>query len=286
LNKGGFIVYLNPHTVDSMIEIALAEDLGSGDITTDHIFSFEQTGAARIVSRQPGIIAGLPLATAVFQKLDPDLNCRQLIADGEAVDAGTILAEISGRIRPMLSGERTALNFLQQLSAIATKTAAFVNKVAPYKVKIIDTRKTIPGLRALSKYAVRMGGGFNHRFGLYDAAMIKDNHIQAAGSIATAVLMLKKNLPVTTQIEVEAETLAEVKEALEAGADIIMLDNMDPDRIREAVRLVEGKTLLEASGGITLASVEEIAKTGVDLISVGELTHSIKALDISMDWSA
>jgi len=279
-------VYLNPHTVDSMIEIALAEDLGSGDITTDHIFSFEQTGAARIVSRQPGIIAGLPLATAVFQKLDPDLNCRQLIADGEAVDAGTILAEISGRIRPMLSGERTALNFLQQLSAIATKTAAFVNKVAPYKVKIIDTRKTIPGLRALSKYAVRMGGGFNHRFGLYDAAMIKDNHIQAAGSIATAVLMLKKNLPVTTQIEVEAETLAEVKEALEAGADIIMLDNMDPDRIREAVRLVEGKTLLEASGGITLASVEEIAKTGVDLISVGELTHSIKALDISMDWSA
>ncbi len=277
---------LNPHTVDSLIEIALAEDLGNGDITTDHIFSYEQTGAASIISRQPGVIAGLPLASAVFLKLDPDLNCRHLIADGEAVEAGTILAEISGRIRPMLSGERTALNFLQQLSAIATKTAAFVNKVAPYKVRILDTRKTIPGFRTLAKYAVRMGGGFNHRFGLYDAAMIKDNHIQAAGSITNAVKLLKKNLPVTTRIEVETETIAEVKEALEAGADLIMLDNMPPEKIREAVKLVKGKVLLEASGGITLETVEEIAKTGVDLISVGELTNSIKALDISMEWSA
>ncbi len=277
-------MYLDMAAAQSLVSAALAEDLGSGDITTDNIFDPEQKGSAEIIARQAGVVAGLPLAFAVFRKLDPLIECNPFVADGEKVSAETVLAEISGKVRALLSGERTALNFLQQMAAIATKTAAFVEKASPYNVKILDTRKTVPGLRMLAKYAVKMGGGFNHRFGLYDSAMIKDNHIIAAGSISKAVLLLKGNLPVTTRIEVETESMTEVIEALEAGADIIMLDNMTVETIKEAVSLVSGKALLEASGGITLDTVENVAAAGVDFISVGELTNSVDALDISMDW--
>lgn len=275
---------MNMEEVEPLVEKALEEDIGSGDITTNNIFDADQKGSAEIVARQEGYVAGLPLVLAVFQKLDPGLECNYFVSDGEKITTGQVLAEVSGRIRALLSGERTALNFLQQMSAIATKTAAFVEKAAPYNVKILDTRKTVPGLRLLAKYAVRMGGGHNHRFGLYDAVMIKDNHIIAAGSIKNAVLMLKNKLPEKTTIEVETETLKEVREALEVGVDMIMLDNMSIEVMKEAVGLVKGKALLEASGGITLNSVEKVAATGVDFISVGGLTNSVDALDINMEW--
>ncbi len=207
-------MHLDMAAAQSLVEAALAEDIGSGDITTNYIIGAEQEGSAKIISRQAGVVAGLHLALAVFRKLDPALDCNYFVSDGEKVSAETVLAEIRGKIRPILSGERTALNFLQHMSAIATKTAAFVEIASPYNVKILDTRKTVPGLRLPAKYAVRMGGGFNHRIGLYDAAMIKDNHIIAAGSITKAVLLLKDNLPVTTRIEVETETVIEVREAL------------------------------------------------------------------------
>jgi len=275
---------LDMEAVEPLVEDALAEDIGSGDITTDNIFDTDQKGAAEIIARQAGVVAGLPLVFAVFKKLDPEIECNFSVSEGEKVTTDTVLAEVSGRVRPLLSGERTALNFLQQMSAIATKTSAFVEKASPYNVKILDTRKTVPGLRLLAKYAVKMGGGYNHRFGLYDAALIKDNHIIAAGSIKSAVLMLKNKLPAKTTIEVETETLKEVREALDAGADIIMLDNMSIETMKEAVSLVNSKALLEASGGITLATVEKVAETGVDYISVGELTNSVHALDISIEW--
>ena len=275
---------LDMEAVVPLVEKALAEDIGSGDITTNNIFAEEQKGSAEIIARQAGVIAGLPVVLAVFRKLDPGIECNFFVSDGEKLEADTVLVEFSGRIRALLSGERTALNFLQQMSAIATKTAAFVEKASPYNVKILDTRKTVPGLRLLAKYAVRMGGGYNHRFGLYDAAMIKDNHIIAAGSITKAVAVLKDKLPEKTTIEVETETLKEVREALEAGADVIMLDNMSVEIMKEAVSLAKGKAILEASGGITLATVEKVAETGVDHISVGELTNSINALDISIEW--
>jgi len=275
---------LDMEAVEPLVEKALAEDIGSGDITTDNIFSEEQKGSVEIIARQAGVIAGLPVVLAVFRKLDPGIECNFFVPEGEKVEDETVLAQVSGRVRPLLSGERTALNFLQQMSAIATKTAAFVEKAAPYNVKILDTRKTVPGLRLLAKYAVKMGGGYNHRFGLYDAALIKDNHIIAAGSIKNAVLMLKNKLPEKTTIEVETETLREVGEAIEAGADIIMLDNMSIEAMKEAVSLAKGKAILEASGGITLATVEKVAETGVDHISVGELTNSVDALDISIEW--
>ncbi|MGM0651939.1 MAG: carboxylating nicotinate-nucleotide diphosphorylase [Bacillota bacterium] len=275
---------LNSAVIEAIVEKALKEDLGSGDITTDSIFNADQRGSAEIIARQEGVVAGLPLVLAVFKRLDPQIEFSFIVSEGAKVEADMVLAEVSGRIRSLLSGERTALNFLQHMSAIATKTAAFVEKAAPYNVKILDTRKTVPGLRLLAKYSVKMGGGYNHRFGLYDGALIKDNHIIAAGSIKNAVLLLKHKLPEKTTIEVETETLKEVREALEAGADTIMLDNMSIETMKEAVILVKGKALLEASGGITLATVEGVAETGVDYISVGELTHSVNALDISIEW--
>jgi len=279
---------LDMEAVVPLVEKALAEDIGSGDITTNNIFAEEQKGSAEIIARQAGVIAGLPVVLAVFRKLDPGIECNFFVSDGEKLEADTVLVEFSGRIRALLSGERTALNFLQQMSAIATKTAAFVEKASPYNVKILDTRKTVPGLRLLGggggQNTRLVGGGYNHRFGLYDAAMIKDNHIIAAGSITKAVAVLKDKLPEKTTIEVETETLKEVREALEAGADVIMLDNMSVEIMKEAVSLAKGKAILEASGGITLATVEKVAETGVDHISVGELTNSINALDISIEW--
>ncbi len=273
----------NKLLLKGIVENALMEDIGSGDVTTENIFCNNETGSGKIIAKEKGIIAGLPVAELVFKTLDADIKWEQFVNDGAEVTAGKTIAGVTGNLQVILSGERVALNFIQRLSAIATKTFALVNKIAQYNVKILDTRKTTPGLRVLEKYAVRIGGGTNHRFGLYDAAMVKDNHIKAAGGIAGAVSMLKDNLPVTTKIEVEVETMEQVTEALSSNVDIIMLDNMSPQEMQQAVKLIAGKALVEASGGINMERIEVIAASGVDYISVGALTHSIQSLDISLE---
>ncbi|MBO8129299.1 MAG: carboxylating nicotinate-nucleotide diphosphorylase [Peptococcaceae bacterium] len=268
---------------DNVIKAALAEDLGHGDITTETVVPAEMRATARIVSKDHGIVAGLPVARRVFELLDPATVMEMDCWDGSPVVPGQTLATLSGNAGILLRGERVALNFLQHLSGIATQTHNLVKLVREYGVKILDTRKTTPGLRSLEKYAVRVGGGHNHRFGLYDGILIKDNHIAVAGSITEAIRRARAGAPHTLKIEVEVETLNGVHEALEAEADIIMLDNMSPETMRQAVQIVGGRCLLEASGGITTETVIEVARTGVDFISVGALTHSVRALDISMD---
>ncbi len=266
-----------------IVENALSEDVGSGDLTTEIVFNKNEIAVGKFVAKEEGIIAGLPVAEQVFITLDPWINWRQLVEDGTKVSAGHTIAEINGSVQAILSGERTSLNFLQRLSAIATKTNLFVEKAAKYGVEILDTRKTTPGLRALEKYAVRVGGGINHRFGLYDAAMIKDNHIEEAGSIVKAVALLKESLPITVKIEVEVETMEQIEEALACKVDIIMLDNMPYEEMKKAVDMIDGKALVEASGKINLDTIENAAAAGVNYISVGALTHSIQSLDISLD---
>ncbi len=269
--------------IRGIVEKALDEDVGSGDITTDNIFYNNETGCGKIIAKEKGIVAGLSVARLVFEILDPDILWEELVSDGDEVKAGDYIARVTGKLQAILTGERVALNFMQRLSAIATYTHTLVKKTAQYNVKILDTRKTTPGLRILEKYAVRVGGGTNHRFGLYDAAIVKDNHIRKAGSIASAVLLLKKNLPVTAKIEVEAENMEQVSEALAANADIIMLDNMSPQEMQQAVRLIDKKALVEASGGVSMERIEVVAASGVDFISVGALTHSIQSMDISLE---
>lgn len=274
---------LNFRSIDPLIELALAEDIGIGDITTESTLSPSQQGMGTIIAETGGVIAGLPIAQRVFDKIDPSLDFRTLVADGERVEAMTQIATVKGRATSILTGERTALNFLQRLSGTATLTAQFVATTAKYNVKIIDTRKTTAGWRAIQKYAVRVGGGYNHRFGLYDGVLIKDNHIIAAGGVAQAVKMARSAVPHTMKVEIEVETLDQVEEALHAGADILLLDNMSVELMRAAVEKIAGRAVTEASGGITLDKVEAVAATGVDLISVGALTHSVMPLDISMD---
>jgi len=269
--------------IDKIIEQALLEDIGTGDITTDSIIPNNLKTRGIIKTKEEGVIAGLGIANLVFKKLDSNITFQENIEDGTKVSQNKILAEIIGPARIMLKGERVALNFLQRMSGIATTTAKFYEEIKGFPVRIVDTRKTTPGLRILEKYAVRMGGGSNHRFGLYDAVLIKDNHIAVAGSIKSAVNSVRKQISHTIKIEVEVENLSQLQEALEMKVDIVMLDNMSLDMMREAVKMAKGKTLIEASGGITLKNVREIAQTGVDLISVGALTHSVKALDISME---
>jgi len=273
----------DPIALRKIIKRALEEDIGNGDITTDSIVGAEEEVCALIHAGEPGIIAGLPVAEAVFNMLDPDIEFSCHFSDGQSVERGQLLASVRGSGRSILKGERVALNFIQRLSGIATQTSKLVNLVNQYKAKIVDTRKTAPGLRILEKYAVRAGGGSNHRFGLYDAVLIKDNHLKVAGSIKRAVELVKASAPFTVKIEVEVEDLAGVGEALSAGVDIIMLDNMSVQEMSKAVELVAGKVLLEASGGITEQTVVSVAQTGVDLISVGYLTHSARALDIGME---
>ncbi len=268
--------------VDQIIENALREDIGEGDITTNLLFLEDSRCRAVIVAKEEGIVAGLPIAEAVFRKLDKDILWREKKRDGDRIEPSEILAEISGSQRAILMGERVALNFIQRLSGIATLTSRFVKAVEGLSVKILDTRKTVPGLRILDKYAVSIGGGTNHRFGLYDGVLIKDNHIKSAGGIGRAVRLIRERVSVGIRIEVEASTLDEVKEALEAGADIIMLDNMTVENIKKAVELIDGRALIEASGGVTLENIRNIAETGVDFISVGSLTHSPQALDIAL----
>lgn len=265
----------------SSVERALAEDIGHGDVTTDGIVPAGALLSGEIISKESGIVAGLAVARAAFQMLDKQVEFVASIADGEPVEASQTLAEIRGSARAILTGERTALNFLGRMSGIATRTRQFVDQVRGTSARILDTRKTAPNLRACDKLAVRLGGGENHRTGLYDMILIKDNHIDFAGSITEAVRRARKSNTSLT-IEVEARTLADVAEALDAGVAWIMLDNMPLDEMRQAVVLNSGRARLEASGNVGLTNVRQIAETGVDYISVGALTHSVRALDVSL----
>ncbi len=268
--------------IQKIIRAALAEDIGTGDITTQATVSPKKKGRAVAVAKENFVVAGLEVFEAVFQCLDPDIVVRKVVADGSRVRKGAVLARVEGRLSAILQAERTALNFFQRMCGIATLTAAYVDAVGKTKAKIYDTRKTVPGLRIVDKMAVRLGGGTNHRFGLFDAVLIKDNHIEAAGGIAAAVAARKKHWKRSCKIEVETKNLREVKEALVCGADIIMLDNMTSHAMKKAVDWVAGRALIEASGNVTLKRVRDIASTGVDMISVGALTHSVRAADISL----
>ena len=269
--------------VDQIIERALDEDIGSGDPGSTLLFPEEARATAVIQAKESGILAGLPVAEATFKKLAPDLKWQPKTRDGQSVSSGEVVAELKGSLQGILMGERVALNFLQRLSGIATATRRFVDAVRGLEVKILDTRKTAPGLRVLDKYAVRMGGGHNHRFGLYDGILVKDNHIRAAGGVEKAMKLLREKSPPILKIEVEVTSVCQAQEALAAGAAVIMLDNMSSADMAEAVRIIGRRALVEASGGVTLEGVREIAATGVDWISVGALTHSAKALDLSLE---
>lgn len=269
---------------DIIIDRALAEDIGTGDITT---FSVVPAGAkikGHFMAKEAGVICGMQLMSRVFARLDSGIVLDMHVHDGAKVAPGVLIASIAGPAAPILTGERVALNFLQRLSGIATKTAALTEQLAGTRVRLLDTRKTTPGLRVLEKYAVRTGGGHNHRMNLSDGILIKDNHIQAAGGITQAVKAAKRHAPRNLKIEVETENLQQVSEALQAGADIIMLDNMDLPLMKEAVALVNGRALTEASGKMNQNNLRAVAATGVDMISVGALTHSVRALDISLKF--
>ncbi len=269
--------------LEDLIKRALEEDIGHGDITTDSLIAAEQRSRGLFIAKTPGVVAGIKVSRAVFTFLDPEIDFEILINDGDNVVPGDIIAVARGKTRVLLIAERTALNFVQRLSGIATKTRKIVEMIKYTPAQLVDTRKTTPGLRVLEKYAVSVGGARNHRFGLYDGVMIKDNHIQAVGSITQAVVTARERVPHTVKIEVEVENMVQLNEALQAGADIIMLDNMDVYEMVEAVSIVGGKAILEASGGINEGNVAEVARTGVDFISIGALTHSATSLDISFD---
>ncbi|MBV8978695.1 MAG: carboxylating nicotinate-nucleotide diphosphorylase [Alphaproteobacteria bacterium] len=276
-----------PHRllVEPIVRAALIEDLGrAGDITSELTVPSDTRMRARLVARKSGIVAGLIAAECAFALVDPSLNVAVETPDGSAVKSGTVLATVEGHARAILTAERVALNFLGPLSGIATATRAMVDAVAGTKARIVCTRKTTPGLRILEKYAVRCGGGFNHRFGLDDAVLIKDNHIAAAGGIAAAVQRVRAGLGHMAKIEVEVDTLAQLDEALAQGIDTILLDNMSLDDLNRAVSLTRGRAVLEASGNVTLATVRAVAETGVDYISSGTITHSAPNLDIALDF--
>jgi nicotinate-nucleotide pyrophosphorylase (carboxylating) len=273
------------HLIAPALDAAFAEDLGlSGDITTNAVIPADAVSRAVIAARKPGRIAGLPIAEAAFRRLDPSIEFRVAIADGGDAEKGAVIAEISGRTRAILAAERVALNYLGHLCGIATQTRAFVRAIEGTNARICCTRKTTPGLRAFQKYAVRAGGGVNHRFGLFDAVLIKDNHIAAAGSIGAAIERARKAVGHLVKIEVEVDRLDQLEEALRHKIDVALLDNMSADQLRRAVAMAGGAIALEASGGVTLDTVRVIAETGVDLISSGALTHSSQALDLGLDF--
>ncbi|HUT37097.1 MAG TPA: carboxylating nicotinate-nucleotide diphosphorylase [Planctomycetota bacterium] len=284
---------LEVELVEGLLEAALAEDVGPGDITSCAVIPPEAVASGAFVAREAGVLAGGPLLAPIFRRLDPAVEVTLLKDDGDGLAKGDAIATIRGPARTILAGERVALNFLQRLSGIASMTRRFVERAAPHGAKILDTRKTTPGWRFLEKYAVRAGGGTNHRMGLYDQVLIKDNHLLVAEqrwpgrAVAGAIEAARAAAPGGIRIEVEAETLDQVRQAIEAGADIILLDNMPDDEMRQAVALARGREprpLLEASGGVNEARVEDIARTGVDWISAGALTHSAPALDIALDF--
>jgi len=278
---------LHPILYEDTVNRALLEDLGrTGDITTDAILSPEDTATARIVARAPGRIAGVDVAGCAFHRLDSNLRFEVLYNDGMDVVTGDTIAVIQGSAASILTGERTALNFLSHLSGIATATREIVEIVAPYPARVVCTRKTTPGLRALEKYAVRAGGGLNHRFGLDDAILIKDNHLIVAGGISEAIRRVRRKIGHMVKVEVEVDTLQQLKTALEEQIDAVLLDNMPPETLSEAVRMVDGKVTTEASGGVTPQTAQAVAASGVDLLSLGWITHSAPALNLSLDITA
>jgi nicotinate-nucleotide pyrophosphorylase (carboxylating) len=267
-------------SLDRVVEAALAEDVGDGDITTEGVVPEGARCSAELLVKEPGVLCGVQVAARVFQMLDPEVAVEALVEEGARIEGGTAVARLEGPARAILTGERTALNLLGRLSGIATLTSRYVGTVAGTRAKILDTRKTTPGLRSLERYAVRCGGGRNHRFGLHDAILLKENHLRIAGGIGPAVAALGDP---GVFVEVEAETHDEVVEAVEAGVDRILLDNMSVEQVAASVELVAGRVPLEASGGITLANVRAYAETGVDFISVGALTHGARSLDVSLE---
>ncbi len=269
--------------IDELLHRALAEDIGAGDVTTQALVPAHQLGVAGARAKQAGVLAGSAIAARVFSLLDGAVDASLLLSDGELLTPGTTFLQVEGSLQAILTGERVALNILRHLSGIATLTRAFVQAVEGTNARIIDTRKTTPGLRLFEKYAVRVGGGHNHRIGLFDGVLIKDNHIAACGSVTAAVERARTSVHHLLKIQIEAESLEQVAEALEAGVDGILLDDMSPEMMATAVEMAQGRAFTEASGGITLESVRDAARTGVDLISVGMLTHSAAALDISLD---
>ncbi|MDX2288950.1 MAG: carboxylating nicotinate-nucleotide diphosphorylase [Hyphomicrobiaceae bacterium] len=276
---------LSPAIIASAVTAALAEDLGlAGDLTTTATIPAEARASAVIASRKAGVVSGIAVARATFETLDNGVAFEAVAADGDSIAAGAVLARVDGPARAILTGERVALNFMGRMCGIATLTRAYVDIVAGTKAAIADTRKTTPGLRAFEKYAVRCGGGHNHRFGLFDAILIKDNHIAACGSLGAAVAAARAHAGHLVKIEVEVDTLAQLEAALAFPIDAILLDNMSPDTLRQAVAMAKGRVLLEASGGVNLETVRAIADTGVDLISVGALTHSAPVLDLGLDF--
>ncbi len=269
--------------IDELVERALDEDLGIRDVTTWSAVDPGATGKAVIIAKEDMTLAGLLVAERVFSALDPKVEFSSSYLDGSGIKKGTVIAEVAGSLAAILSGERVALNFLQRLSGIASLTRRFVELIKAYPVKIVDTRKTTPGLRVVEKYAVQAGGGSSHRWGLFDGILIKDNHITVCGGVKNAVEKVKSKSSPYMKIEIEVKNLKEVKEALKAGVDIIMLDNMSLENMTKAVQMVKKNVLLEASGGINLLNVTDVAKTGVDIISIGALTHSARAVDIGLD---
>ena len=275
---------LHPLTIEPIVRAALAEDLGrAGDITTDSIIPAEAVATARIAARKDGRVAGLEAALIAFRLLDPAISVTVERADGDDVAPGGTIASLTGKARALLTAERTALNLMGRLSGIATATRALVREVEGTNARIVCTRKTTPGLRVLEKHAVKLGGGFNHRFGLDDAVLIKDNHIAVAGGVRPAVERVRAAIGHMVKVEVEVDTLDQLDELLGLPVDVVLLDNMDPDTLRRAVRMVDGRLLTEASGNVTLATVRAIAETGVDMISCGWLTHSAPNLDLGLD---
>ncbi len=273
---------MNPFVLDPILKRALAEDIGTGDVTTLATIAPGTEAGAELVAKEDFVLSGIDVARRVFHLLSAETAFEKLIEDGQKVKRGEVLAWIKGDAAVLLQGERVALNLLQRMSGVATLTASFVKAVEGTGAVVVDTRKTTPGLRVLEKYSVRMGGGGNHRMALYDAVLIKENHVAAAGGITTAVSRAKSSVPHTQKVEVEVRNQEEVAEALEAGADILLLDNMSLDELRAAVALVGDRAVTEASGGVNLETIRDIAETGVGLISVGALTHSYRAVDISM----
>lgn len=267
---------------DRLIRLALEEDIGPGDVTTEVLIDEDRTARALVVAKEPLVLAGTSVAQRVFFMLDRQIEFKAFFSDGDRVETGDVIFEVQGRLRPLLTGERTALNFLQRLSGIATNTRRFMAAAKGRSVRITDTRKTTPGWRRLEKYAVRVGGGRNHRFGLYDGILIKENHIRACGGITRAVELARRAKGHLMGIEVEVTTLKEVREALANKVDTIMLDNMNPTEINKSVTLVDGRVTVEVSGGVTLDSLSELVDTGVDIVSIGALTHSARAVDMSM----
>jgi len=268
--------------VDKLVDLAIAEDIGTGDITTDNLVPAERQGSAVIVAKEPLIVAGLDIARDVFARFDRDARFKPCCAEGDLVETGGTLVELNGKLAALLKGERIALNFLQRLSGIATHVRAYMKLTGKSKVHLVDTRKTTPGWRVLEKHAVRVGGASNHRMGLYDGVLIKDNHIAVCGGVKKAIDRIRGRVSHLVKIEIEASDLDQVREALEAGADVIMLDNMDLEQTRQAVALIAKRAMVEISGNITDKNIERLIDTGVDIISSGALTHAARAVDISM----